>query len=426
MCPDHLPLSQRRTALIQHVEGRATEGAWIACAVARRFVCTGHWLSLFAAVGLTLSFGMARAETIYVDPAAPGPVRDGRAWGTAYSGVWEALRVAQRGDTVAVAQGTYAEEIVLKDGVRLHGGYAGSADPSASPDLLAYPTVLTGLGGPAPVVYASGGVSTTARLEGFQIVPGDFTTTAVLCSQASPTITRNLIREAGMAVNCGAGSLAIVTCNVIQDSGFGVYTTGSSPVIAGNLVTGCEYGIHTGKTSSPPIINNTVAENTTGMDLASGTPDVRNNIVALNQTGVRVFAGGTPQWSFNCVSGNDADYDGMADPVGTRGNIAVAPGFVDPVGGNFRVAATSGCVDAGDDSVVNIPETDLDNRPRKQGDRVDLGAYEAAPPAQPAGEALRRAGGLAAATSGDLLTMDALPPAGIDIVDAVLLTMSAK
>src|SRR5690606_29363494 len=134
-------------------------------------------------------------------------------------------------------RGSYAEEIVLKDRVRLRGGYAGASDPDAEPDADLYPSVLLGLGGPAPVVYAPPGLSTTASVEGFHITPGDFVTTAVLCNQSAPTIANNIIREAGIAVNCGADSPAILVGNRIGDSQFGVYCSGSSPVVAGNLVT---------------------------------------------------------------------------------------------------------------------------------------------------------------------------------------------
>jgi parallel beta-helix repeat protein len=370
----------------------------------------------------------ARAGTVYVDPAAPGPVRDGLSWPTAYASLNVGLAVARPGDTVAVAQGSYPEAINLKDGVRLRGGYPGSDAPGDAPNPRLYPSILSGSGGPEPLVYAAPGVTTTAVIEGFHIVPGDYSSTGVFCNQAAPVIRGNVIREAGMAISCGADSAPFIVGNVVTDSQFGVWCNSSSPLISGNLVTNCEYGIHIGHASSPPMTNNTVADNVTGLDLLGGTPEVGNNIVSRNQTGVYVDFGGAPVLRYNCVSDNDEDFHGLENPTGVEGNIAGDPRFVAAAQGDYHLLPASVCVDAGWDAVPNLPDVDLDARPRVSGAHVDMGAYELAPadPGAFAADALRVAAGLHAADSGDMPLLDAQSSGIVDIADAVLLLQTAS
>lgn len=53
--------------------------------------------------------------------------------------------------------------------------------------------------------------------------------------------------------------------------------------------------------------------------------------------------------------------------------------FLNAPAHDYRLAPQSPARDAGDDALITTNDSDLDGRPRKQGDRVDLGCYEAAP-----------------------------------------------
>jgi hypothetical protein len=81
-----------------------------------------------------------------------------------------------------------------------------------------------------------------------------------------------------------------------------------------------------------------------------------------------------------------SNYLGIPDPTGTNGNISEDPLFA-PINefllGN-SLQQDSPCVDAGDSSVVEPGETDMDGQPRLQGLAVDMGAYEF-PATAPAG-----------------------------------------
>lgn len=91
-------------------------------------ICTGHFVATAS----------ARAGVIYVDSSATGPTQDGSSWCTAIIRLQDAIAIAQSGDEIRVAGGTYRPDqgvvqnpgdrtatFALKTGVVLLGGYAG-------------------------------------------------------------------------------------------------------------------------------------------------------------------------------------------------------------------------------------------------------------------------------------------------------------
>jgi hypothetical protein len=83
----------------------------------------------------------------------------------------------------------------------------------------------------------------------------------------------------------------------------------------------------------------------------------------------------------NCVHGNlVATYTGIPDPIGIDGNISADPRFAAwPVA---QLAGDSPCIDAGDTSLVDRGEVDIDGHIRVAGSAVDIGVHEfgSAPP----------------------------------------------
>jgi len=154
------------------------------------------------------------------------------------------------------------------------------------------------------------------------------------------------------------------------------------------------------------VANCTISGNDNyGAYVNSGGSKLSNSLVTLNDKGV--YSGHSQTLSHNDVYGNTtANYDGIADPTGTNGNISADPLFVDRAAGNLHLLPGSPCIDVGDDSVVTAGQTDLDGNPRIQGAHVDMGAYE-----YPAGtgyrwwnvvRALAIAGGAIQATAADI------------------------
>ncbi len=181
------------------------------------------------------------SRTIYVDIHAPGIVKDGTSWATAYTNLLAARNAASSGDQVRVAQGMYrfgdrTASFQLKSGVALYGGYAGNTaiDPSAR-DSSQFPTILSGdIGIPGDnsdntyhVVTASG-VNSSAVLDGFTIEDGNATDSSgggIMITNASPTI-RNCTFIGNHAESISRGT-----------RGGAAYSLNSSPTFQGCTFT---------------------------------------------------------------------------------------------------------------------------------------------------------------------------------------------
>lgn len=95
--------------------------------------------------------GQAQSSIWYVNASASPPAT-GLNWGQAFPNLHQALSVAQAGDQVWVATGTYLPDtgtdrdhpFVLPSGVQLFGGFQGWEASVAQRDIIAYPTILSG------------------------------------------------------------------------------------------------------------------------------------------------------------------------------------------------------------------------------------------------------------------------------------------
>ena len=120
---------------------------------------------------LVLAPALVQAQTtIYVDDDAP-PGGDGTTWATAYDSLSTALAVAQSGDQIWVAAGTYLGHFTLTLGVEVYGGFVGTETELAQRDWAANPTILDGNAGGSVVTSPSGATATT-RIDGFTITNG--------------------------------------------------------------------------------------------------------------------------------------------------------------------------------------------------------------------------------------------------------------
>lgn len=217
----------------------------------------------------------AAADVRYVQISAVG-ANDGSSWENAFTDLQVALSLAQPGDEIWVAAGTYTPEtaassFVLPDNVEVYGGFAGSETSRAQRDWNANPTILSGDVGRddeyGPQVWYVGwnihtdncdnvviasGVGPGAVLDGFTITAGNgaFIQGAGLkVDGASPkiancTFLRNENRwGTGAGMYVANGSPTITHCNFTQNwchisSGAGLYVTGAgSPVISDCVFT---------------------------------------------------------------------------------------------------------------------------------------------------------------------------------------------
>ena len=208
--------------------------------------------------------------------------------------IQKAIDAARKGDTVRVSQGTYYENITMKEGVTLEGGW--NKDLSRR-DISAFETVIDGgkKGGWA-VLGAD-----KATLDGFTITNarrielGDSTVGAgVHCRSTSPAIKNNTIKaNAPTGIYC-SGSSATITNNLISNNEeAGIYLeNGCSLKIEGNTIRDNKRaGIGTGGMvhSRIEVRNNTINNNGMGgIDSKAATGSIYNNIVYKNkEAGIR-------------------------------------------------------------------------------------------------------------------------------------------
>ncbi len=288
--------------------------------------------------------GAAAAATHYVDEVAP-PGGDGSSWNTAFAYLQDALAVAQPGDFVLVAGGTYRPDrstgspggngnrtatFSLESGVTLRGGYAGSggADPDAR-DLALYETILSGdlLGDDQPGfvnvadnalhVVTGSGVDASAVLDGFTIVGGnaDFTATpfnaggGLYCSAGSPTVRDCVFRgnsaRYGGAARHDNGSPAYENCTF----------EGNRAVLGGGAV----YNYAASPTLSQCVFRGNTADDGGAMYNRSAAAPVLTGCAFEQNAAVR-FSGGavfssensTPSYIGCTFSGNTAETTGGA------------------------------------------------------------------------------------------------------------------
>ncbi|PDW02309.1 beta strand repeat-containing protein [Candidatus Viridilinea mediisalina] len=353
-------------------------------------------LSLFALV--PPKSVLAQSTILRVNANVVGGSNDGSSWVNAYADLQEALAVANPGDQIWVAAGTYypgaarENSFAMRNGVEIYGGFAGNETLLGERDWRANVTVLSGdinqsgtLAGNSLNVINNIGLDATAVLDGFTITGGNMDTGAandrngggIRNTNSSPTL-RNLI----------------IHNNQVTDFGGGIYNNNSSPtlinvVISGNVAVNAGGGISNDTNSSPTLINVTISGNRTNDTPASGggienygnsNPNIRNSIIWDNVGGQIISTGGaasTPVVNNSIVQGGWAGAG--------AGNLALNPQFIAPVApgsaptaaGNYRLQSISPAINAGsNDFVPGDLTTDLDGNPRTIGGTVDIGAFE--------------------------------------------------
>lgn len=376
-------------------------------------------------------------DAIFVDINAPGPTYDGSTWGKAYNTIQEGIDAAaeKSGTQVWVAEGNYIENISLVDGVLLYGGFAGNETELSQRNWSANTTIIDG-NSEARVVTV-GILITETRIDGFTIRNGNAVNGGGIYRHIDPlgllTIANNTITEntasTGGGISLDGNSKIInnvITGNTATQSMFkpggGIYCDGDSPVIEGNIISnnvglngvgiylsqlggghitnntiinnngGNALRIHdcqanltitnniisdndgrgiSAYRSDILIINNTISNNIeAGIDLTDASPTIANNIIAFNITGISGHTDSDPSLHYNCVYSNDTvNYENITPGINDLSS--------DPLLTNdYHIRAGSSCRDAGDNSFVETDWLDIDNEPRINNNRVDIGADE--------------------------------------------------
>lgn len=347
---------------------------------------------------LVLSTGTTSAKTWYVD--------DDDRPGIDFIKIQDAIDSSSAFDTIFVYNGTYYENIILKEDVNVQGEGA----PITTIDGQKY----------GPVVYGAEG----ATIAGFTIV--NSSNTGIMCYHSSPLIEFNIISGHNVGILNYQSSAKIIgnefrnnnngiyihysspwiESNRITDDSYGIVSRySSSPTIVGNellhthidfgyasngtvinnLIIGGSSGIRVFSSSSPTIINNVITDATSeaGIVVMESSPLIANNIIVNNNLGIDCqYGSGTPQLSHNNIWGNiRGNY--VAGCAPGQGDISTDPMFVDAISNNYRLQSVSPCIDSGINT--GAPNIDFDGNLRPidgDGDGnaiVDIGAFEYKP-----------------------------------------------
>lgn len=269
-------------------------------------------LSLIAfAVLFTLGGSLLNAAIIHV-PADQPTIQD-------------AINIANSGDVVLVAAGTYHENIT----------FLGKAITvkSASGSKV---TVVDG-GQIGPVVMFNSGEGSKSVLNGFTLQNGASTFNSqydgggVYVSGASPTITNNLIQN-NTACNAGAGIALEFSSARVQNN-----------VIKNNFQSACSGGtggggVNIGGAGSVLLIGNRIQNNAWGGNgggislFAAGTPVLQNNIITQNSSnggqggGIWIVNDSNGLIVQNLFAGNTGSQGGaiyLSMPSGSTGPVLV-------------------------------------------------------------------------------------------------------
>ncbi len=140
----------------------------------------------FTLVVFLHSIALLSQSTYYVNQNVQGGLQNGLSWADAFSDLQQALSTSNEGDEIWVAKGTYLPTntsdrsiyFVLKQGVKIYGGFIGTESVLAERIFEINQTILSGnIGGPQGadnsyhVLYGTGLDSTTI-VDGFTISKG--------------------------------------------------------------------------------------------------------------------------------------------------------------------------------------------------------------------------------------------------------------
>lgn len=350
-------------------------------------------------IGADESNGATRSVTprvVWVDGAIGSDANDGSTHDLAMKTVQAGVNaVSPAGGEVWVCEGTYPSNIEMRPFAYLYGGFSGSETSRGSRDAKGNPTTLAG-DASAPTVSFDGGY-TFAGIDGFTVTNGS---NAIACNSSSPTISHDTLPNSTVGLQTTDSSPVVEFCTVSGNS-WGFYMDGGAATLRNNTITGnstagiaCWNGTTSLRDNSilgngsnglyivggaSSVVGNTLMGGDTGMSATGGAQvTLANTIVAYNLTGLRVGATPTLVTARYCdLYNNNTVSIGLANPVGSNGNVSADPVFASPSYGDVHLQPSSTLIGTGDPTAVQTGDVDLDGAARLTAGLVDIGADEA-------------------------------------------------
>ena len=278
---------------------------------------------------------LSRTPQIYYVKWNATGANDGTSWANAYTDLQSALSAASNSDEIWVAAGTYkpgndrTSTFILKDGVAIYGGFAGTEASLNQRDPSVNVTILSGdLNGddnsnilpdePTRAenvlhVVSSSGVSNTTILDGFTIKSGN----ANLGAYNTPTaygggmwngdgepILTNLIYADNSALYLGGGMFVTnsnsTLTNVTFDKNYSAVYGGGLAIYPGNPIL-----------TNAKFINNTAAESGGGTVNLNGSRPIFTDVTFSGNTAA-LHGGGMANYSSHPTISKSTFYDNHA------------------------------------------------------------------------------------------------------------------
>ncbi|MGB5106940.1 MAG: DUF1565 domain-containing protein [Candidatus Zixiibacteriota bacterium] len=272
---------------------------------------------------ILLVCGTASATKHYVSPSGDDNTGNG-SFAAPYRTIQKGIDVATAGDSVMALAGTYAESIIMEDGVSIIGS--------------GYETATIDGNGATVIVTAA-----TALIQGFTIRDGE---TAILYDgNSSVSVHSNYITDCYYGID-----------------GYIPFEAGPiAPDIRDNIFETILWGINLDEQAfANGGVNGTIENNTfvaaAGAQFNTGIryrmhqslPIIRANVIVGNKNGIEftymtLFEQRKLLVSCNNVWGNTVNYwnDNSTQLTGFQGNISEDPEFCDAVNGDFEIFNTS-------------------------------------------------------------------------------------
>jgi hypothetical protein len=362
----------------------------------------------------TIDLGAYEQEGYYFVKKDGNDGASGLSWADAFATVQQALAVAEAGQPVYIAAGTYypdegplqtanarSSTFALKSGVPLHGGFPASGNPLFTErDPASHPTILSGdidqndpfdpgnNSGNAYHVLTADGVDAAGGLDGFTITAGHANGSGApddrgggihVTGGSAFAVTRCRIH--GNAATFGAGisienSSPVLTNSTFQgnaaaSSGGALHLAGGSPVLTNCSLQGNSAGSSGGaihvSASSPDLINTIVWNNAAAGQSDTSSASIDDDASAISYSHCLVE-------NLDLTVTGTGNLDGT-DPLNDPRFAAESdPADAPAAGGDLRLVLGSPALDSGDSS-ANPSTRDVDGLPRKVGP-IDLGAHE--------------------------------------------------